>query len=42
MKKAGRYRRQKSGAVEHRNVFSDIYNASRDLPPSFVLLSRPQ
>lgn len=42
MKKAGRYWRQKFGRAEHQNVFSDIYNVSRDLSPSFVLLSRPQ
>lgn len=42
MKKAGRYWRQKFGRVEHKNVFSHIYNVSKDLSPSFVLLSRPQ
>lgn len=41
-KKAGRYSRQKFGTLEHRNVFSDIYNFSRDLSPSFVLMSMPQ
>lgn len=42
MKKAGKYRRQKFGTLEHRNVFSDIYKVSRDLLPSFVVPSRPQ
>lgn len=36
MKKARKYRKQKFGTLEHRNVFSDIYKVSRDV------LSRPQ